>query len=98
MRQFSTRAEALAKAVQLLDEASTLLGATTIPASFITRQLAVKLILKTHCLHLSARYNNMLGNNDAGDCESCSSRSYKKIGFFLYQYQSKSCFSFCLGK
>lgn len=60
---FSSRAEALAKAVQLLDEASGLLAGTTIPASF-TSQVGGEIDLKNTLLALSARYNNMLGNND----------------------------------
>ncbi|HKO80708.1 MAG TPA: hypothetical protein VJU78_09940, partial [Chitinophagaceae bacterium] len=61
---FSARVEALTKAVQLLDEAATLFSTTTIPASFTT-QVGSEIDLKNILLALSARYNNMLGNNDA---------------------------------
>src|SRR5688572_5576819 len=40
---FSTREEALTKAVELLDEASVLLAATTIPASFNTNRKSTRL-------------------------------------------------------
>ncbi len=80
--QFSTRAEALTKAVQLLDEASALLGSTVVPASF-TAAVGAEIDLKNTLLALSARYNNMLGNNDAAIAKSAAVDLTKK-SVFLY--------------
>lgn len=78
---FNTRAEALAKAVQLLDDASTLLAATTVPASF-TAAVGGEIDLKNTLLALSARYNNMLGNNDAAIAKAAAVDLTKKSVFF----------------
>lgn len=78
---FNTRVEALTKAVQLLDDASTLLGTTTIPASFIT-SVGGEIDLKNTLLALSARYNNMLGNNDAAIAKAAAVDLTKKSVFF----------------
>lgn len=78
---FNTRAEALAIAVKLLDEASALLGSTTIPASF-TAAVGGEIDLKNTLLALSARYNNMLGNNDAAIAKAASVDLSKKSVFF----------------
>ena len=78
---YSTRAEALTKAVQLLDDASMLLGATTIPASF-TASVGSEIDLKNTLLALSARYNNMLGNNDAAIAKASAVDLTKKSVFF----------------
>lgn len=78
---YSTRAEALAKAVLLLDDASALLGATTIPASF-TASVGGEIDLKNTLLALSARYNNMLGNNDAAIAKAAAVDLTKKSVFF----------------
>ncbi len=79
--QFNTRAEALTKAVQLLDEASTLLAATTVPASF-TAAVGAEIDLKNTLLALSARYNNMLGNNDAAIAKAAAVDLTKRSVFF----------------
>jgi hypothetical protein len=79
--QFNTRMEALARAVQLLDEASTLLAATTVPASF-TSAVGAEIDLKNTLLALSARYNNMLGNNDAAIAKAAVVDLTKRSVFF----------------
>ncbi len=79
--QFNTRMEALARAVQLLDEASTLLAATTVPASF-TSAVGAEIDLKNTLLALSARYNNMLGNNDAAIAKAALVDLTKRSVFF----------------
>jgi len=78
---FSTRDEALAKAVQLLDEASTLLGTTTIPASFTTA-VGSEIDLGNTLLALSARYNMMLLNNDAAIAKAAAVDLTKKSVLF----------------
>ena len=79
--EYSTRVEALTQAVQLLDQASTLLGTTTIPASF-TSQVGAEIDLKNTLLALSARYNMMLGNNDAAIAKASAVDLTKKSTFF----------------
>ncbi|MFN2440017.1 MAG: RagB/SusD family nutrient uptake outer membrane protein, partial [Chitinophagaceae bacterium] len=74
-------AEALARAVQLLDEASTLLAATTVPASF-TAAVGAEIDLRNTLLALSARYNNMLGNNDAAIAKAAAVDLTKRSVFF----------------
>jgi hypothetical protein len=78
---YNTRVEALTKAVQLLDEASTLLTASTIPSSF-TSAVGTEIDLKNTLLALSARYNNMLGNNDAAIAKAAAVDLTKKSVFF----------------
>jgi len=78
---FNTRAEALTKAVQLLDEASALLNTTTIPSSF-TSAVGAEIDLKNTLLALSARYNNMLGNNDAAIAKAAAVDLTKRSVFF----------------
>lgn len=78
---FSPRADALTKAVQLLDEAFTLLGSTTIPASFTTA-VGNEIDLRNTLLALSARYNIMLGNNDAAIAKAGAVDLTKKSVFF----------------
>ena len=78
---FSTRAEALTEAILLLDEASALLTTTVIPASFIT-QVGSEIDLKNTLLALSARYNNMLGNNDQAIAKAAAVDLTKKSVFF----------------
>lgn len=78
---FSSRVEALIKAVQLLDEAFTLLGSTTIPASF-TAAVGAEIDLRNTLLALSARYNNMLGNNDAAIAKASAVDLTKRSVFF----------------
>lgn len=78
---FSTRQEALAKAVQLLDEASTLFNTTTMPAAF-TAAVGTEIDIKNTLLALSARYNNMLGNNDAAIAKAAAVDLTKKSVFF----------------
>ena len=78
---YSTRVEALTQAVQLLDQASTLLGSTTIPASF-TSQVGAEIDLKNTLLALSARYNMMLLNFDAAIAKASAVDLTKKSTFF----------------
>ena len=78
---FNTRVEALTKAVQLLDEASALLATTTVPAAF-TAAVGGEIDLKNTLLALSARYNNMLGNNDAAIAKAAAVDLTKKSVFF----------------
>jgi starch-binding outer membrane protein, SusD/RagB family len=59
---FSNRTDALNAAVQLLNDASTLLAATTVPATFNTA-VGTEIDIRNVLLALSARYNMMLGNN-----------------------------------
>lgn len=79
---FNTRSEALAKAVQLLDEGFTLLGSTTIPATFAAA-VGSEIDLRNMLLALSARYNNMLGNNDAAIAKAAAVDLTKKSVFFF---------------
>ncbi|MFN2458365.1 MAG: RagB/SusD family nutrient uptake outer membrane protein [Chitinophagaceae bacterium] len=79
--EFNTRTEALTKAVQLLDEGSTLLGSTTVPATF-TAAVGTEIDLKNTLLALSARYNNMLGNHDAAIAKASAVDLTKKSVFF----------------
>jgi hypothetical protein len=78
---YNTRIEALTKAVQLLDEASATLAGTTVPASF-TSGVGGEIDLKNTLLALSARYNNMLGNNDAAIAKAAVVDLTKKSVFF----------------
>lgn len=79
--QFNTRQEALQRAVQLLDEASTLLQSTTLPADFL-RATGVEIDLKNTLLALSARYNMMLLNNDEAIAKASAVDLTKKSVFF----------------
>lgn len=79
--QFNTRVEALTKAVQLLDEASAILATTTIPATF-TASVGSEINLPNTLLALSARYNNMLGNNDAAIAKAAAVDLTKTSVFF----------------
>ena len=79
--EYNTRIEALTLAVQLLDQASTLLTSTTIPASFTT-QVGAEIDLKNTLLALSARYNMMLLNNDAAIAKASAVDLSKKSTFF----------------
>lgn len=78
---FNTRIEALTKAVQLVDEASSLLSSTTVPASFTTA-VGSEIDLKNTLLALSARYNLMLGNYDAAIAKAGAVDLSKKSVFF----------------
>ena len=78
---YNTRIEALTKAIQLLDEAFTLLSSTIIPATFTTA-VGSEIDLKNTLLALSARYNNMLGNNDAAIAKAVAVDITKKSVFF----------------
>lgn len=78
---FSPRAQALTRAVQLLDEASNLLASTTVPSSF-TSQVGAEIDLKNTLLALSARFNLMLGNNDAAIAKAAAVDLTKKSVFF----------------
>lgn len=78
---YNTRIEALTKAVLLLDEAFTLLASTVIPSSF-TAAVGAEIDLRNTLLALSARYNNMLGNNDAALAKAAAVDLTKKSVFF----------------
>jgi starch-binding outer membrane protein, SusD/RagB family len=60
---YASRTEALQEAVKLLDDAATLLGSTTVPASF-TAAVGGEINLQNTLRALAARYYMMLGNND----------------------------------
>ncbi|MFZ9719515.1 MAG: hypothetical protein ACO3BD_09170, partial [Chitinophagaceae bacterium] len=60
---FVSRTQALQEAVRLLDEASTLLGSATVPASFLSA-VGAEVSLPNTLRALAARYYTMLGNND----------------------------------
>ncbi len=78
---FSTRTEALQAAVTLLDEASALLGATTIPPSF-TASVGNEIDLTNTLRALAARYYIMLGNNDLAITRATAVDLTKRSVFF----------------
>lgn len=78
---FNTKAEALTQAVLLLDQATTLLSTTTVPATFNT-QVGTEIDLKNTLLALSARYNMMLLNNDAAIAKASAVDLTKRSTFF----------------
>ncbi len=78
---FTPRNAALTEAINLLDAASGLMATTTIPAAFTT-QVGNDIDLKNSLLALSARYNNMLGNNDAAIAKAAAVDLTKKSAFF----------------
>lgn len=78
---FSSRIEALTRAVQLLDEASALLATTTVPSSF-TSQVGTEIDISNTLRALSARYNLMLGNYDAAIARAAAVDLTKRSVFF----------------
>jgi hypothetical protein len=78
---FSTRQAALTEAVKLLDDASTLLNTTTIPASF-SSQVGTQLNIRQSLLAMSARYNVMLGNWDAAIAKATAVDQSLRSTFF----------------
>jgi hypothetical protein len=78
---FSTRTEALQTAVTLLDEASALLGSTTIPASFTT-SVGSEIDLVHTLRALAARIYLMLGNNDLAIARAAAVDLTKRSVFF----------------
>lgn len=80
--QFRPRAEALQRAVQLLDDAITLLGTTAVPATFAA-QVGTEIDLRNTLLALSARYNIMLGNNDAAIARAAAVDLTKRSVYFF---------------
>jgi hypothetical protein len=78
---FSTRTEALQSAVTLLDEASTLLSSTTIPASF-TASVGSEIDLPNTLRALAARFYMMLGNNDLAIARAAAVDLTKRSVFF----------------
>lgn len=78
---FVTRQEALAAAIKLLDDASTLLASTTVPALFLS-QVGTEIDLRNTLLALSARYNNMLGNNDLAIAKASAVNLTSKSVYF----------------
>ncbi|ANE52753.1 RagB/SusD family nutrient uptake outer membrane protein [Flavisolibacter tropicus] len=79
--QFSPRKDALQRAIQLLDEASTLLQGTTLPADFI-KAVGAEIDVKNTLLALSARYNMMLLNNDQAIAKASAVDLARKSVFF----------------
>jgi starch-binding outer membrane protein, SusD/RagB family len=59
---FKTRAEALAEAATLLDQAAALISATPIPAA-INSRIGTEISIVNACNALAARYYNMLGQH-----------------------------------
>jgi starch-binding outer membrane protein, SusD/RagB family len=78
---FSTRQAALTEAVKLLDDASTLLNTTTIPASFLT-QVGNQINIRQTLNAMSARYNVMLGNWDAAIAKATAVDQSVRSTFF----------------
>jgi hypothetical protein len=78
---FSTRTDALQAAVTLLDEASTLLGSTTIPASF-TAAVGSEIDIANTLRAIAARYYIMLGNNDNAIARAAAVDLTKRSVFF----------------
>lgn len=78
---YSTRAEALQAAVQLLDQATQLLNTTTIPASFTTA-VGAEIDLRNTLLALAARYYLMLGNHDLAIARAAAVDLTKRSVFF----------------
>ena len=60
---FSTRAEALAAATKLLDDAATLIGTTPLPAAFLS-QVGSEIDVRNTLIALAARFYIMSGSND----------------------------------
>ena len=78
---YTPRNAALAEAINLLDAASNLMANTTIPPQF-TSQVGNDIDLKNTLLAISARYNNMLGNNDAAIAKAAAVDLSKRSTFF----------------
>jgi hypothetical protein len=79
---FSTRQQALTAAIKLLDDAAALVTTTPPPSSFTT-QVGTEIDLKNSLVALSARFNNMLGNNDAAIAKATeASQTIKSVFFY----------------
>ena len=78
---FNTRTEVLQAAVKLLDDASTLISTTTIPASF-TATVGNDIDLPNALNAIAARYYMMLGDNDKAIAKAASVNLTKKSAFF----------------
>lgn len=78
---FSTRTEALQAAVKLLDDATTLMAATTIPTTF-TSAVGNDIDLKNALNAIAARYYTMLGDNDKAIARAAAVDLTKKSAFF----------------
>jgi starch-binding outer membrane protein, SusD/RagB family len=78
---FNTRTEVLQAAVKLLDDASTLMSTTTIPASFTTT-VGNDIDLPNALNAIAARYYMMLGDNDKAIAKAASVNLTKKSAFF----------------
>jgi starch-binding outer membrane protein, SusD/RagB family len=78
---FSTRVEALQSAVKLLDDASSLMNTTTIPASFTT-SVGNDIDLPNALKAIAARYYLMLGDYDKAIARAGSVNLTKKSAFF----------------
>lgn len=78
---FSTRTEALQSAVTLLDEASTLLSSTTIPAAF-TASVGSEIDLINTLRALAARFYMMLGNSDLAIARAAAVDLTRRSVFF----------------
>jgi hypothetical protein len=78
---YVSRTEALAEAIKLLDDASALLGTTTIPGAFLS-QVGSEIDLRNTLLALSARYNGFLGNHDAAIARAAAVDLSRRSTFF----------------
>lgn len=78
---FVSRTQALQEAVRLLDEASTLLGSATVPASFLSA-VGAEVSLPNTLRALAARYYTMLGNNDLAIARAAAVSLTVKSEFF----------------
>ncbi len=78
---FSSRSAVLQEAVKLLDDASTLLSSTTIPASFTSR-VGNEIDLPNTLAALAARYYTMLGNHDLAIARAGAVDLTKRSVFF----------------
>jgi len=78
---FNTRTEVLQAAVKLLDDASTLISTTTIPASF-TATVGNDIDLPNALNAIAARYYMMLGDNDKAIAKAASVNLTIKSAFF----------------
>lgn len=92
---FSTRTEVLQAAVKLLDDASTLMSTTTIPASFTTT-VGNDIDLPNALNAIAARYYMMLGDNDKAIAKAASVNLTKRSAFFYNNVNANPVFRLSL--
>ena len=92
---FSTRTEVLQAAVKLLDDASTLMSTTTIPASFTTT-VGNDIDLPNALIAIAARYYMMLGDNDKAIAKAASVNLTKRSAFFYNNVNANPVFRLSL--